>query len=143
MFTYYTIHPNVENYVEVDSKDWGRVSGVSLDCFRHGHNPNRGGVCPCNPKYPSRPSSYVSNPHGQGEALIRAVEAGTRTGAGMMGMMRWGGPQVQRLLEETAQLSDVLYMTVISPEGRILAHSDAGQIGHPFRASASLSPSEN
>ena len=76
------------------------------------------------------------------EALIRAVEAGTRTGAGMMGMMRWGGPQVQRLLEETAQLSDVLYMAVISPEGRILAHSDTGQIGRLFRPGAFAPPSD-
>ena len=39
----------------------------------------------------------------KGAALIRAVEAGARTG--MMGM-RWGGQQIQRLLEETERLAD-------------------------------------
>lgn len=66
----------------------------------------------------------------KGAALIRAVEAGTRTG--MMGLM-WGGRQVQRLLEETAQLPDVRYVAVIQPDGTVLAHSDAERVGRPFR----------
>lgn len=66
----------------------------------------------------------------KGAALIRAVEAGTRTG--MKGLM-WGGRQVQRLLEETAQLPDVRYVAVIQPDGTIAAHSDADQLGRPFR----------
>jgi two-component system sensor histidine kinase HydH len=45
----------------------------------------------------------------KGAALIKAVEAGARTG--MMGMM-WGGQQVQTLIEETSQLPDVLYITI-------------------------------
>jgi len=66
----------------------------------------------------------------KGAALILAVEAGTRTG--MMGMM-WGGAQVQRLLEETAQLPDVLYMAVLDTDGTVLAHSDRERVGQPFR----------
>ena len=61
----------------------------------------------------------------KGAALIRAVEAGARTG--MMGMM-WGGQQIQRLLEETARLPDVMYMAVIDQDGRALAHSDPSKI---------------
>ena len=65
----------------------------------------------------------------KGAALIRAVEAGARTG--MMGMM-WGGQQIQRLLEETARLPDVLYMAVIDQNGRAVAHSNSSKIGDPF-----------
>ncbi len=65
----------------------------------------------------------------KGVALIRAVEAGARTG--MMGM-RWGGRQIQRLLEETAQLPDVSYMAVIDQNGQSVAHSDASKIDQPF-----------
>ena len=65
----------------------------------------------------------------KGAALIRAVEAGARTG--MMGM-RWGGQQIQRLLEETARLPDVLYMAVIDQGGRAVAHSDPLKIDKPF-----------
>jgi two-component system, NtrC family, sensor histidine kinase HydH len=67
----------------------------------------------------------------KGAVLIRGVEAGSR--AGMMGMT-WGGAQVQRLLEETSRLPDVLYMAVIDDEGKILAHSDPGRIGQTFRS---------
>ena len=65
----------------------------------------------------------------KGAALIRAIEAGARTG--MMGMM-WGGQQIQKLLEETARLPDVLYMTVIDQKGRIVAHSDPQKIDTTF-----------
>jgi len=66
----------------------------------------------------------------KGAALIRAVEAGAR--AGMMGMM-WGGQEIQRLLEETGRLPDVLYMAVVDRDGIIVAHSDPSRIGTPFR----------
>jgi two-component system sensor histidine kinase HydH len=66
----------------------------------------------------------------KGAALIRAVEAGTRTG---MKGLKWGGRQVQRLLEETAQLPDVRYVAVIQSDGTVLAHSDAERVGRPFR----------
>jgi two-component system sensor histidine kinase HydH len=65
----------------------------------------------------------------KGAALIRAVEAGARTG--MMGMM-WGGRQIQQLLEETGRLPDVRYMAVIDQSGRTLAHSDPSKIEQPF-----------
>lgn len=57
----------------------------------------------------------------KGAALIKAVEAGARTG--MMGMM-WGGQQVQTLLEETALLPDVLYLSIVNRKGIVLASSD-------------------
>ena len=65
----------------------------------------------------------------KGAALIRAVEAGARTG--MMGM-RWGGRQIQQLIEETGRLPDVRYMAVIDQTGRVLAHSDPSKIDQPF-----------
>ncbi len=65
----------------------------------------------------------------KGAALIRALEAGARTG--MMSMM-WGGQQIQRLLEETGRLPDVRYMAVIDQTGRSLAHSDPSKIDQPF-----------
>lgn len=71
----------------------------------------------------------------KGAALIRGVEAGARTG--MMGS-RWGGDQVQRLLEETAQLPDVRYMAVIDKNGIVLAHSDPERIGQAFRPDRQL-----
>ncbi|MGD8845464.1 MAG: ATP-binding protein [Desulfobacteraceae bacterium] len=67
----------------------------------------------------------------KGTALIRAVEAGARTG--MMGM-RWGGQQIQRLLEETGQLPDVKYMAVVDDKGTIVAHSDSSKVNTPFRS---------
>ncbi|MGE5256455.1 MAG: ATP-binding protein [Hyphomicrobiales bacterium] len=71
----------------------------------------------------------------KGAALIRAVEAGARTG--MMGM-NWGGQQVQRLLEETARLPDVLFMAVVDQDGKIVADSDPSKIGTAFRKGAKL-----
>jgi two-component system, NtrC family, sensor histidine kinase HydH len=67
----------------------------------------------------------------KGVAVIRAVEAGARTG--MMGM-RWGGAQVQRLLEETGQLPEVLYIAILAPDGQVLAHSDPDQVGRPLHS---------
>jgi two-component system sensor histidine kinase HydH len=66
----------------------------------------------------------------KGAALIRAVEAGARTG--MMGMM-WGGRHLQRLLEETTRLPDVLYMAIVDAKGVALAHSDTSKINTVFR----------
>ncbi|CAB5139674.1 Sensor protein of zinc sigma-54-dependent two-component system [Olavius algarvensis associated proteobacterium Delta 3] len=79
----------------------------------------------------------------KGAALIRAVEAGARTG--MMGMM-WGGQQIQLLLEETARLPDVLYMAVMDQSGRALAHSDPSKINKSFdpnRKVAHLGPHQH
>lgn len=65
----------------------------------------------------------------KGAALIRSFEAGARTG--MMGM-RWGGAQVQRLLSETAQQKDIVYILVADEDGTILADSDPVNIGKPY-----------
>jgi len=62
----------------------------------------------------------------KGSALIRSVEAGARTG--MMGM-RGGSFRVQRLISETAQTPDIVYIIVTDASGSILAHSDEGEVG--------------
>src|SRR3989339_1031583 len=75
----------------------------------------------------SREKKYMSRILSEkGAAVIKAVEAGARTG--MMGMM-WGDQQVQTLIDEAAQLSDILYMTVADQEGLILASSNHDLIG--------------
>jgi two-component system sensor histidine kinase HydH len=80
----------------------------------------------------NREKAYMSQILSEkGAALIKAFEAGARTG--MMGMM-WGGNQVQRLLEETAQQPDIIYLMVSEREGRILAHSDPALIGATLAA---------
>ena len=92
----------------------------------------------------NREKRYVSELlSAKGAALIRAVEAGARTG--MMGMM-WGGQQIQRLLEETARLPDVEFMTVIDQNGVAVAHSDPSKINKPFdpvRKITHLGPQEH
>ena len=60
----------------------------------------------------------------KGAALIRAFEAGTRTG-----MMGGGNFQLQRLLIETAQQPDIAYLFVVDTRSRIVAHSDPANIG--------------
>lgn len=62
----------------------------------------------------------------KGAALIKTVEAGARTG--MMGMM-WNGKQIQTLIEESALVPDVQYITVIDTKGLVLAGSDRQIIG--------------
>jgi len=71
----------------------------------------------------------------KGAALIRAFEAGTRTG--MMGM-HWDGFQLQRLLTETAQQSDIAYLLVTDVGGTILAHDDPSKIGQKHGADLDL-----
>ena len=69
----------------------------------------------------------------KGAALIRSFEAGARTGMkGMMGM-RGGGFQLQKLLMETAQQPDIVYLIVTDSEGTILAHNDPTKIGETHR----------
>jgi len=64
----------------------------------------------------------------KGAALIRSFEAGTRTG--MMGMgPRGGGFGLQRLLTETAQQQDIVYIIVTDDRGAVLAHNDPVKIG--------------
>ena len=61
----------------------------------------------------------------KGEAIIRSFEAGLRTGIGM----RWGGFQLQKLLMETAEHSDIDYLIVTDIRGMIVADSDPLRIG--------------
>ena len=64
----------------------------------------------------------------KGAALIRSFEAGARTGMmGMMGM-RGSGFRLQKLLMETAQQPDIVYLIVTDMKGTILAHSDPAKI---------------
>ncbi len=62
----------------------------------------------------------------KGAALIRSFEAGTRTG--MMGMHR-GSFQLQRLLTETAQQPDIVYLFVADINGNIRAHNNLEKVG--------------
>ena len=66
----------------------------------------------------------------KGAALIRSFEAGTRSG--MMGGSRRGF-RLQRLLTETAQQPDIVYLFVVDINGTVLAHSDLSQIGKKYR----------
>ena len=62
----------------------------------------------------------------KGAALIKAFEAGARTG------LRGGfgaNIRLQHLLEETASQPGILFIAVTDASGRILAHSDVSRIG--------------
>jgi two-component system sensor histidine kinase HydH len=64
----------------------------------------------------------------KGAALIRAIEAGTRTGMmGMMGM-HGGSFRLQWLLTETAQEPDIVYILVTDVNGTIIADSDPQKV---------------
>ncbi len=58
---------------------------------------------------------------GKGIFLIRAIEAGTRTG--ILGM-QWGADRVGRLLTETSFQPGVRYIVITDEAGRVLAHSN-------------------
>ncbi|MFH7320953.1 ATP-binding protein [Desulfurivibrio sp. D14AmB] len=63
----------------------------------------------------------------RGQAVIRLVEAGTRST-----MMRMAFPdplQFQHLLEQTGQEESILYIAVVDHRGLILAHSDPELVG--------------
>lgn len=62
----------------------------------------------------------------KGGALIRAFEAGTRTGM-MWG--DWSGSRVQQLIRETADLPDILYILITDEKGTIIAHNQPLNIG--------------
>ena len=75
----------------------------------------------------SREKQYMSRTLTEkGAVVAKAIEAGARTG--MMGMM-WGQRQVQTLIEETAQLPGVLYITVTNRDGLVQASSNRELIG--------------
>jgi len=65
----------------------------------------------------------------KGGALIKAFEAGSRTG---MMNMKWGANQVQSLLEATANQSGILYLIVTDRNGRILAANRRALIGKTY-----------
>ena len=71
----------------------------------------------------------------KGAALIRAFEAGTRTG--VMGT-HWNSFQLQRLLMETAQLPDIVYLLVTDAHGTIVAHNDPSKIGSIYPTDVNL-----
>ena len=62
----------------------------------------------------------------KGAALIKAVEAGTRTG---MARMMWGGDQIQTLIEETALLPGVEHITITDAQGTVVASSLGDRVG--------------
>lgn len=64
----------------------------------------------------------------KGSALIRSFEAGTRTGMGM----QWNGFQLQKLLAETAQQPDILYLLVSDINGVIMVHNNPAHIGKTY-----------
>jgi len=74
----------------------------------------------------------------KGAALIRSFEAGARTG--MMGMMGMNGTrfQLQKLLTQTAQQPDILYIIVTDIHGTVLAHSDPVRIGGLYATDLNL-----
>lgn len=62
----------------------------------------------------------------KGDALIRSLEAGTRTG--MLGS-HWSWVQIQRLIMETAEQPDILYIFITDGSGRMIAHNQPVHIG--------------
>ncbi len=68
-------------------------------------------------------------------ALIRAFEAGTRTGMMNMG---WTKTALENLLQETASLPDISYLFIVKKDGTILVHSDRGKMGKPYRQNLDL-----
>jgi two-component system sensor histidine kinase HydH len=63
----------------------------------------------------------------EGLTLIRAIEAGSRTGM----RMRWALNHLQTLVEEISTTPKVAYISVIGTDGKILAHSQQEYIGKP------------
>ncbi|HGH3374842.1 TPA: two-component system sensor histidine kinase ZraS [Kluyvera cryocrescens] len=64
----------------------------------------------------------------KGRVLIRALESGARVGMGM----RMHHAQLQTMLEEMAWQPGVLWFAVTDEQGKIIAHSDAQQVGQPL-----------
>ncbi|WP_413908387.1 ATP-binding protein [Desulfobacula sp.] len=62
-------------------------------------------------------------------ALIKAFEAGTRTGMMNMG---WSRAALENLLRETASLPDISYLFIVNKDGTILVHSIEEKIGKKY-----------
>jgi two-component system sensor histidine kinase HydH len=68
-------------------------------------------------------------------ALIRAFEAGTRTG---MMNMNWDKTALEILLQETALLPDISYLFIVKKDGSILVHSDKKKMGTAYNLTLDL-----
>lgn len=78
-------------------------------------------------KNAQRERGYMTqNMTDRAEALIWALEAGTRT---WMGMHTGNTRLLQALVEETAKQPGIVFMAVADNDGVILAHSDPSRIG--------------
>lgn len=78
-------------------------------------------------KNAQRERGYMTqNMTDRAEALIWALEAGTRT---WMGMHAGNTRLLQALVEETAKQPGIVFMAVADNDGVILAHSDPSRIG--------------
>ena len=65
----------------------------------------------------------------KGASLIRAFEAGARTGMmGALGTL----PRLDTLIKETADQPDILYIAIVDSKGEILAHNDSDMVGQSF-----------
>jgi len=62
-------------------------------------------------------------------ALIKAFEAGTRTGMMNMG---WDKESLENLLHETASLPDISYLFIVDREGNIIVHNDMAKVGQEY-----------
>lgn len=74
----------------------------------------------------ARRQSSLEEMLAKGVAIMRSVEAGSRSS---MYAMPWGNTQLQRLLEESAMMPEVLEICITDASGFILSSSDAQRIG--------------
>ena len=71
----------------------------------------------------------------KGASLIRAFEAGARTGMmGAFGTLL----RLDTLITETADQSDIRYIAIVDPKGKILAHSNSDKVGQIFLDSSEM-----
>ena len=84
----------------------------------------------------NRESQYMAKILSEkGASLIRAFEAGARTG--MMG--EFGTlPRMETLIKEMDSQDDILYIAIVDSGGVILAHSDTKSVGKYFLDAESL-----
>lgn len=86
-------------------------------------------------KNTQRDRGYMTqNMMDRAEALIWALEAGTRT---WMGMHSSNSRLLQPLVEETAKQPGIVFIAVLDERGKVLAHSDRSLVGTAVDAKAS------
>lgn len=73
---------------------------------------------------------------GKGVALIRSIEAGTRTG---MMARHWGRKHLQNLLTQTAMQPDIVHLMIADAGGNVLAHNQSDAIGGRYGENLDLS----